>query len=165
MPSILTLDGAPAELDVTARRPLLTLQVDGQAYTVEELPADEDGARTLLINGVPYTVWRTREGDRVHVKLDDAYYSVGYQEAVVAAAQGGNAGNEIRADMPGMVVEVMATLEAEVNAGDALLVIESMKMQITIAAPRAGVVESLHVERNGSFQKGALLLSLRALAE
>ena len=28
MPSILTLDGAPAELDVTARRPLLTLQVD-----------------------------------------------------------------------------------------------------------------------------------------
>ncbi len=165
MPSILTLDGAPAELDVTARRPLLTLQVDGQAYTVEELPADEDGARTLLINGVPYTVWRTREGDRVHVKLDDAYYSVGYQEAVVAAAQGGNAGNEIRADMPGMVVEVMASLEAEVNAGDALLVIESMKMQITIAAPRAGVVESLHVERNGSFQKGALLLSLRALAE
>lgn len=165
MPSILTLDGAPAELDVTARRPLLTLQVDGQAYTVEELPADEDGARTLLINGVPYTVWRTREGDRVHVKLDDAYYSVGYQEAVVAAAQGGNAGNEIRAEMPGMVVEVMATLEAEVSAGDALLVIESMKMQITIAAPRAGVVESLHVERNGSFQKGALLLSLRALAE
>ena len=165
MPSILTLDGAPAELEVLARRPQLSLQVDGQAYTVEELPAADDGARTLLINGVPYTVWRTREGDRVHVKLDEAYYSVGYQEAVVAAAQGGNAGNEIRAEMPGMVVDVMAALEAEVNAGDALLVIESMKMQITIAAPRAGVVESVHVERNGSFQKGALLLSLRALAE
>jgi biotin carboxyl carrier protein len=141
------------------------VRVGDAIYTVEELPASDDGASTLLINGQPYTVWRTREGDRVHVKLDEAYYSVGYQEAVVAAAQGGNAGNEIRAEMPGMVVDVMAALEAEVNAGDALLVIESMKMQITIAAPRAGVVESVHVERNGSFQKGALLLSLRALAE
>ena len=164
MPSILTLDGAPAELDVLARRPQLSLQVDGQAYTVEELPAEDDGARTLLINGVPYTVWRTREGDRVHVKLDAAYCSVGYQEAVVAAAQGGNAGNEIRAEMPGMVVDVMAALEAEVNAGDALLVIESMKLEHILCAPRDAVVHSISASVGQQVGPGQVLVQWKEAA-
>jgi 3-methylcrotonyl-CoA carboxylase alpha subunit len=165
MPSTLTLDGDTSTLDILGRRPQLQVRVGDAVYTVEELPASDEGASTLLINGQPYTVWRTREGDRIHLKLDERTFSVGYQEAVVAAAQGGNAGNEVRAEMPGMVVDVMATAQAEVAAGDPLMVIESMKMQITIAAPRAGVIETLHVERNSSFQKGALLVSLHALAE
>ncbi len=165
MPSTLTLDGKTTDVEILARRPQLKLRVGHHVYTVEEFDEPDTGAVTLLINGHPLTVWRRQEGERIHLKVDDRTFSVNYLEAVVAAAQGSHSGNEIRAEMPGMVVDVLAAADGAVTAGAPLLVIESMKMQITIIAPRDGIVETFHVERNASFQKGAVLVSLRAVAE
>ncbi|MSQ67817.1 MAG: acetyl-CoA carboxylase biotin carboxyl carrier protein subunit [Gammaproteobacteria bacterium] len=165
MPTLLTLDGTTSEVDIIGRRPQLNLRVDDLHCRVEELPSGGASPCDITINGQRHRVWRAREGDRIHVHLDGRSYSVGYQEAVRAAAQSGHASNEIRAEMPGMVVELRAALGDDVAAGDPLLVIESMKMQITVTAPRAGVIESIHVEPNTSFQKGTLLVLLRAVVE
>ncbi|SNR88312.1 acetyl-CoA/propionyl-CoA carboxylase, biotin carboxylase, biotin carboxyl carrier protein [Haloechinothrix alba] len=60
-----------------------------------------------------------------------------------AAAQ---AAGPVTSPMPGSVISVKTELGAEVSAGEALLIVEAMKMEYTITAPVDGVVSELHVQ-------------------
>jgi len=55
-------------------------------------------------------------------------------------------GNVIPSPMPGKVVKVLVEPGREVKAGDPLCVLESMKMENTVSAPRAGKIARLHVK-------------------
>ena len=55
----------------------------------------------------------------------------------------------------------LATPGAQVVAGDALLVIESMKLQMTIEAPQSGALEDLPFQPGQTFQRGAVLARVR----
>ncbi|MEQ8659248.1 MAG: biotin/lipoyl-containing protein [Gammaproteobacteria bacterium] len=155
-----TLDGATHLVTIRARRPALVVEVDGRCYTVREQAAPGDGDTRLSIDGREHRVCRARESDRVHVKLDHTSFSVGYQDPVTAAQHEAGGDDVLRADMPGVVVSVNAAPGASVASGDVLLVIESMKMQINVVAHRDGSVETVHVEVNQNFDKGAELVSL-----
>jgi glutaconyl-CoA/methylmalonyl-CoA decarboxylase subunit gamma len=67
---------------------------------------------------------------------------------------------EIFAPMPGRIVKVLAAAGAEVKTGDSLMVIEAMKMQNEIRAPRAGRVELIRVAEGEGVESGAPLLRL-----
>jgi biotin carboxyl carrier protein len=63
----------------------------------------------------------------------------------------------IHAAMPGKVVRVLVSRGDEVTAGQGILVIEAMKMQNELKAPRAGRVTDIEVKENDSVNAGALL--------
>jgi len=155
-----TLDGQTHTLTIRARRPALVVEVDGRCYTVSERGSDTPGDSTLVIADRPHRVTRTRESDRIHVKLDQTTWSVGYEDPVTAAQHDAGGDDVLRADMPGVVVSLNVTPGAAVAGGDVLLVIESMKMQINVVAHRDGTVDNVHVEVNQSFDKGTELVSL-----
>ena len=67
---------------------------------------------------------------------------------------------EIRAPMVGTIVEILVEPGARIDAEDEVLVIESMKMQIPVTAPRAGAVQSIPVQVGQVVQEGDLLLIL-----
>ena len=46
------------------------------------------------------------------------------------------------------------------HEGDVLMVTESMKMQVSVTAPRDGTIETIHVAAGDSFDKGAELIKL-----
>jgi len=62
--------------------------------------------------------------------------------------------------MVGKVIEVLVEVGARVSADDELLILESMKMEIPVVAPRDGVVQELRVSAGDTVQEDDILLLL-----
>ena len=77
------------------------------------------------------------------------------RRARAAAARTGE--REVRAAMPGKVVAVLVEAGATVERGQGLLVVEAMKMENEIAAPRAGTVQEIRVKPGQAVEAGELL--------
>ena len=61
---------------------------------------------------------------------------------------------EIKAHITGVVFQVTAKPGDKVAAGDAVIVLESMKMEIPVEAPRAGSVKEITVREGQTVQEG-----------
>ena len=67
---------------------------------------------------------------------------------------------EVRAEISGNVWKIEKAQGERVAEGEAILVLESMKMEIPVEAPRAGRVEGILVSEGDSIEEGALLAVL-----
>jgi biotin carboxyl carrier protein len=68
--------------------------------------------------------------------------------------------NDIKAPMPGLILEVNVEEGSQVREGDYLLVLEAMKMENTLTAPRDGVVKSVSVNKGETVEKNQLLIEM-----
>ncbi len=68
--------------------------------------------------------------------------------------------NDIKAPMPGLILEVNVEEGSEVKEGDYLLVLEAMKMENTLTAPRDGVVKSVSINKGDTVDKNQLLIEM-----
>ncbi|NKF20991.1 acetyl-CoA carboxylase biotin carboxyl carrier protein subunit [Solimonas marina] len=125
-----------------------------------------DGRTFLTVAGRRVEVVVATHGDDVYVHVDGEAYQLRYQHPLdrLAAQAGGSAEDRITAPMPGSIVAVMAKAGDAVTKGQTLLVMESMKMETTIAAPRDGVIADVSYEKGQTFDRDALLLSLEPQA-
>ncbi len=67
---------------------------------------------------------------------------------------------EVLAEMSGSVWAIEVSSDERVEAGDVLLVLESMKMEIPVEAPSAGRVSDIRVEQGQSIEEGDVLVVL-----
>jgi acetyl-CoA carboxylase biotin carboxyl carrier protein len=67
---------------------------------------------------------------------------------------------EVRAEMVANVLKVVAAEGQQVGAGDTLVILESMKMEIPVLAEDAGTVSKLHVAEGDVIQEGDLIAVL-----
>ena len=79
--------------------------------------------------------------------------------------KGAAAGGTVRAPLTGKVLEVRVANGDSVEAGQVLLVLESMKMELRITAPQAGVVAGLGAKAGASVERGSLLAQIEAVQE
>ncbi|HEX5960315.1 MAG TPA: acetyl/propionyl/methylcrotonyl-CoA carboxylase subunit alpha [Rhodanobacteraceae bacterium] len=70
----------------------------------------------------------------------------------------GAAGNQVTAPMPGRIVLVKAEAGDKVEAGQELLVMEAMKMELSLKAPRAGTIEAMSAAANEFVEADAVLV-------
>jgi 3-methylcrotonyl-CoA carboxylase alpha subunit len=75
-------------------------------------------------------------------------------------ASKGVAGNAIRAPMPGRIVAVKIDADSQVSDGQEVIVMEAMKMEITLRAPRAGQIAELRASVGEFVEADAVLVRL-----
>jgi len=78
----------------------------------------------------------------------------------LARDAGAASGDAVMAPMPGLVTSVAVTVGAEVSEGDRLVVLEAMKMEHVLRAPRDGVIATLGVAEGDQVEAGALVAAL-----
>jgi acetyl/propionyl-CoA carboxylase alpha subunit len=134
----------------------------GDQSVVIDLKTGADGRAWLTLGERHVEVVIATRGDDVFVHLDGEAYQLRYQHPLnrLAAQAGGSAADNIFAPMPGSIVAVQVKAGDAVTKGQTLLVMESMKMETIIAAPRDGVIESVTYDKGQTFDRDALLLTM-----
>ena len=100
--------------------------------------------------------YRRPEGDVVFVKGN--YYLIGDMGGGELVNSTG--GNAITAPMPGKIIAVNAAAGDAVKAGDTLVIMEAMKMEMSLDAPRDGAVAAIHFNADDLVGDGDVILEL-----
>jgi biotin carboxyl carrier protein len=156
-----TVGGKAARVEVRARGDAYTVLVDGRPLDVRVHPTARH-FQTLIVDGKSHDAGVLKDGAACRVALRDGDYDV----TLVEAARGTGALHrraaagpaKVQAPMPGKIVRVIAAGGAAVKAGECLLVMEAMKMENEIRAPRDGVVRDDLVTEGQAVETGALLI-------
>jgi len=149
-----------------------SLTLDGTPYKIVV-----DG-NTILVNGQPFVVG-FQEG---RVVVDDTAYEVKIQEnqALVggiayslqvegleqartgrsAAASVLAGAGSVVAIMPGKIIRLLVTEGDQIAEGEVVCILEAMKMENELKAPRAGTVTAIHVQPGQDVEMGAVLADI-----
>lgn len=115
-------------------------------YQAEIIAEDFNSRKySVKVNGNTYDVSIANELDLL---IESMGISVGAGKVV----------NEIKAPMPGLILEVCVAVGQEVSENDPLLILEAMKMENTLVSPRSGKIKSIAVEKSNAVEKGQLLI-------
>jgi 3-methylcrotonyl-CoA carboxylase alpha subunit/geranyl-CoA carboxylase alpha subunit len=132
-------------------------RVEHRDHTRELRLREADGleASRALAVGLQDRRWHVRHG-AVDLFLRDASFDP------PAGRAGATSGHELRAPFNGKVIAVKTQAGARVAKGDALVVIESMKLEHSLAAPRDGIVRATHVAAGEQAATSQVLVSFEA---
>ncbi len=111
------------------------------------------GQYTVVVNGTKYNV-DVVEGHDGEVAVTSA------TPVAAAPAAGGVGSVEVHSQTPGNVWKIVANVGDTLKEGDPIMILEAMKMEIDIPAPKDGVLKSINVNTNDAVQDGQLLATM-----
>jgi len=113
-----------------------------------------NGNYTVVVDGQKFSV-QVAEGDaNIQVTAVDG------ESIAQAAPTASDNDTEIKALLPGNVWKLVANPGQSVNEGDVIMILESMKMEIDVVAPRGGVIKSINVATNDKVVEGQVVAVL-----
>ena len=115
---------------------------------------------TITVNGNVYDVV-VEEGASTGAPVEAKAPAAPKAAPAAAPAAGGAAGSvKIEAGAAGKVFKVEASVGQAVKAGDPVVILEAMKMEIPVVAPQDGTVASINVSVGDPVEAGALLATM-----
>ncbi len=154
------------KVDVERVGETYTVTLDGRTYAVTATATPgRPGELTFTLEGARHQAWVAADGPRRWVALDGQAQSPLVLTVPQAGSQrrGAARGDDaLEAQMPGVVRQVLVTEGQTVERGQVLVLLEAMKMEIRVSAPRAGVVGRVGVAPGQAVERGQALVALVA---
>ncbi len=159
---------------VLGGQPLLLTQQDHQ-WLINGLPA---GADIIHLQGNQYHLIRNGQSislevvsadyhnKQYQIKVDGQILTVDLKDKTMLLLEQMGLGakakpklNDLKAPMPGLIVEVQVQPGQVVHKGDVLLVLEAMKMENAIKADHEATVDQIKVQKGDKVEKGTVLIT------
>ncbi|MFG1208207.1 acetyl/propionyl/methylcrotonyl-CoA carboxylase subunit alpha [Xanthobacter flavus] len=122
--------------------------------------AEADGSIRARLDGVALSARVIRTGNRLTVFVRGGEHAVDFIDPRLASQAATGTAGRLVAPMPGTIIRIAVEEGQEVTKGAALVVVEAMKMEHTVAAPRDGKVKALKFAVGDLVDEGAELLVL-----
>ena len=141
--------------------------VDGEERAIDFRTLREGELYSLLLDHVSYEGVVDERDDMYHVLIAGDMYEVEVTDErsrrlASAFMAFGDTGGEvsIRAPMPGLIVSVPVQEGQAVSKGETVVVLESMKMENELKAPRDGTIHRVNVQPGDNVEQNKVLVSI-----
>ena len=142
-----SLNGKTIEADIlnTGNREYHLL-LNNKSYNILLIKADYDEKKLIVkVNGKKYTL-------DVKDKYDELLHNLGLDNIAAKKI------NDVKAPMPGMVLNILVGEGQQVKKGDSLLVLEAMKMENVLKSPTDGTIKKVVALKGTAVEKNQLLI-------
>lgn len=132
---------------IQIKKNLFSVIKNNKSYNVEVLSFNSEEKRFYIkVNGLKYKL-------NVKDKYDELLHSLGMDSLASQKV------SDLKAPMPGLVLDISVSEGEAVSKGDALLILEAMKMENVIKSPTDGVIKSISVNKGEALEKNQLILN------
>ncbi len=122
------------------------LKVNNNFYEVTTNKLDNDRF-SVLINGCLFEI-------EVRSSLQEKARELLQQKAPAHQR------TEVKAPMPGMILKIKKNVSDNIIQGETILILEAMKMENDLRAPRQGIIKEIFVQEGTAVEKGAVLFTI-----
>jgi glutaconyl-CoA/methylmalonyl-CoA decarboxylase subunit gamma len=152
-------------IEVTRTNDEFCLTLNGKTFSVNAIRTTQQSL-SLIVEGKSYEVGLEKKGNQYSVYFYNntvylnLYEARKYKATELAKKPVTSGPFSVVAPMPGKIIKITAVENQTVSEGEPLLIMEAMKMQNELKAPRAGVVRQLHVKEGEPVSPQQVLLIL-----
>ncbi len=146
-----------------------TINVNGESHSIDFRGIEGSTLYSLLMDSHSFeALIERRGGDQFRVSIGDEQLEVGVEDERMRKIGKGlgkvaqTSGDVmIKAPMPGLVKGVPVEVWQEVQAGQGVLILEAMKMENELRAPRAGAISDIKVKPGDKVEQGQVLVVIK----
>lgn len=155
------VSGKPHRLELEKTDSAWQCRLDGKEVHVDAVLPRRD-VLSLLVDGHAFEIKREQTATDLHLWVGSTRFAVELRDPRSLRSRKGSDADEkgprkIVAPMPGRIVRLLVSEQAEVEAGQGILVVEAMKMQNEIKSPKKGIVKKIAATAGAAVNAGEVL--------
>jgi biotin carboxyl carrier protein len=147
--SITCIDGNPIPIDLLEyRKDKFHILFENKSFTAELISIDRD-TKSMVVKV---------NNSTMELRIQDEYDELLSQMGIDQAS--GTKVNNIKAPMPGMVLNVLVEIGQDIKKGDPIVVLEAMKMENILKSPADGKIRKVFVKKGDKVEKNQIMVNL-----